>query len=114
MGESTVSLSNDSVLIDDIETVFKYTGMLAESIRGIFNTGMGGNPIPVYIEFKKQFSFLYCMSSDHKDIRNKTVLSDISKWRDEPGISVLQMMTGLKLFEQYKTELFKGQLLKYY
>ena len=113
MGESTVSLSNDSVLIDDIETVFKNTSILSARIRNILNTGMGGNPIPLYVAFKEQFDFLFTMSSDHKCIRDLKLNKDVVKWRDTPGLSYQQIVEGLKLFEQYKTQLFKGQLLRY-
>ena len=113
MDETTVSLSNDSILVDDIETTFKTTSMLAARIRNIFTTGMGGNPLPLYIEFKVQFDFLFTMSSDHKSIREKDINKKIVVWRDAPGLSYPQMANGLKLFEEYKTQLFKGQLLRY-
>lgn len=113
MDETTVSLSNDSILVDDIETTFKNTAMLAARIRNIFTTGMGGNPLPLYIEFKVQFDFLFTMSSDHKSIREKDINKKIVVWRDAPGISYPQMVNGLKLFEEYITYLFQGNLLRY-
>jgi hypothetical protein len=99
--------------VDDIEIVFKTTSMLAARIRNIFNTGMGGNPFPLYIEFKVQFDFLFTMSCDHKSIREKDINKKVMVWRDAPGLSYLQMVNGLKLFEEYKTQLFKAQLLRY-
>jgi hypothetical protein len=113
MDESTVSLSNDSILIDDIETTFKYASNLSEDIRNILTTGTGGNPIPLYLTFKKQFSFLFAMSSDHKDIRESELIKEITTWRDKKGLRASEIIHGLKLFEQYKTELFRGQLLRY-
>jgi hypothetical protein len=113
MDESTVSLSNDSRLVDDIETVFKDISILSARIRNILTTGIGGNPIPLYVEFKGQFDFLFCMSSDHKNIREMELKGEIVAWRDKAGISYPQIIQGLKLFEQYKTELFKGQLLRF-
>lgn len=111
--DQSVSLANDSRLVDDIESVFKTTSMFAARIRNIFTTGMGGNPLPLYIEFKVQFDFLFTMSSDHKSIRGKDINKKIVVWRDAPGLSYPQMTNGLKLFEEYKTQLFKAQLLRY-
>ena len=113
MVESTISLSNDSILIDDIETVFKDTSILAAKIRNILTTGMGGNPIPLYVNFKEQFDFLFSMSSDHKSIRELDLIEEITTWRDKKGLKGSEVIHGLKLFEQYKTQLFKGQLLRY-
>jgi len=113
MDESTVSLSNDSILIDDIETVFKNTSILSARIRNILTTGIGGNPIPLYVNFKEQFDFLFSISSDHKSIRESELIEEITTWRDKKGLTALEIIHGLKLFEQYKTQLFKGQLLRY-
>ena len=113
MDEATVSLSNDSRLIDDIETTFKDVSILSAQIRNILTTGIGGNPIPLYVDFKRNFDFLFTMSSDHKDIRKKELLEEIIIWRDKPGISVPEIQKGLKLFENYKSLLFDGKLLRF-
>lgn len=113
MIDQSVSQANTSILVDDIETVFKNTSMLSAKIRNILTTGMGGNPVSLYIEFKVQFDFLFMMSSDHKNIRGNDIIKRIVEWRDAPGLSYTQIVTGLKLFETYKTVLFEVQLLRY-
>lgn len=113
MSDPTVSLSNDSRLVDDIESVFKNTSILAAEIRNILTTGIGGNPFPMYVEFKKQFDFLLSMSSDHKSIRELEIIDDIKSWRDKRGLSVADILNGLNLFDKYKTQLFKSNILRY-
>jgi len=113
MDETTVSLSNDSRLIDDIETTFKDVSILSGRIRNFLTTGVGGNPLPLYADFKKGFDFLFTLTSDHKDIRDKEILKSIETWLDCPEISSDEMWAGLKLFRAYKTQLFYSKLLRY-
>ena len=113
MVDSSVSLSNTSVLVNDIELSFKYASQLSAKIRIILTTGIGGNPFSLYLKFKEQFDILYCLSSDHKNMRDTDLNNEIVLWRDKPGLTANDMTHGLKLFDKYKTQLFSVQLLRY-
>lgn len=111
--ETVVSLANDSKLVDDIETVFKTTAILSAKIRNILSTGMGGNPIPLYREFKEHFDFLFMLSCDHKSLRDQDINNKIKSWRSTPGMSYESIKSGIRLFDDYKSLLFKYQILRF-
>lgn len=113
--ETVVSLANDSKLVDDIEAVFKTTTMLSAKIRNILSTGVGGNPIPLYREFKEYFDFLFMLSCDYNMIRDQgnDITDKIKSWRSTTGMSYGSIKTGLKLFDEYKSMLFRYQILRF-
>lgn len=111
--ESGTQLYGESKLTDDIEIVFKNSATLSAKIRNILMTGIGGNPIPLYVQFKEQFDFLFMMTSTHTSIKNNGISQKIISWRDTPGMSYKQIIKGLSLFEQYKDKLFEGKLLRF-
>lgn len=113
MSHDRQQLYGESKLTDDVEILFKNSATLSSKIRSILTTGIGGNPIPLYITFKQQFDFLFMMTSMHTSVKNDDIKRQITSWRDTPGLSHKQIQKGLNLFEQYKDKLFEGKLLRF-
>ncbi len=82
------------------------------SLRMMLISGMPGNPVNVFErEFKKNFYALFLLTCDKKEL-NKTVVSPVREWlKTKHKPHEKDMVNGLELFDSYKSELFRVNVL---
>ena len=82
------------------------------TLRMMLIAGIPGNPINVFErEFKKNFYALFLLTCDKKEL-SKGIVADTKKWlntKHKP--TEKDMMDGLDIFDEYKSELFKVNVL---
>jgi len=95
---------------DEMIIISKFPGY-APSLRILLNSNMPGNIVNTFEQFKLHFDCLFTLSSDRKGL-NKDTVKKTKDWihtRHKPKLS--DMRAGLELFDEYKTELFKTNVI---
>lgn len=85
---------------------------IAPYLRVLLKSRMPGNPPMVFEEFKKHFDALFMLTSNKKEL-NKETIDSVDTWlntRHNPTYN--DMQTGLSLFNKYKAELFRMNVIK--
>ena len=106
---------------DEIETnrkaeiVMFYHALCGEIIprlKMMLIAGLPGNPINVFErDFKKNFYALFLLTCDKKEL-NKAVVLPTKEWLNTKHIPYYKdMIKGLELFDSYKAELFRVNVL---
>ncbi len=82
------------------------------TLRMMLITGIPGNPVNVFErEFKKNFYALFLLTCDKKEL-NKKIVDPIREYLNKKHTPTdAEMIEGLELFDSYKAELFKVNLL---
>lgn len=81
-------------------------------LRAFITTSAPGNPQIVLIEFKKRFDAIYTLSSSKKELKQE-VVGKVKSWLDKPlRCTNKTIKEGIELFEEYKNELFRQNVIK--
>lgn len=82
-------------------------------LRAFLTTNTPGNPQVVFNEFKRRFDSLFTLSSSKREL-NKDVVCKTKEWLNKPSsYNNSSIAEGVRLFEEYKDELFRLNILKY-
>ena len=110
--ETTLSPEYDTSLKRNIEVVFLSICLDVSFLRVYFTTKAPGAVYPRFRQFKEGFDYLFTLSSNKKEL-NQDIVKRAKEWLDKPSKeSKESVFTGIKLFEEYKAELFKQNILK--
>lgn len=113
MDQPMISPELDTNIKAHIEAEFvEISRAYVPQLRAFITTSAPGNPQIVLNEFKKRFDSLYTLSSSKKELK-QDIVSKVKAWLD----SSLKYNRGaikeaLALFEEYKNELFKQNVIK--
>jgi len=95
---------------DEVIIICKNPGY-APYLRSLINSTRPGNPINTFEQFLSHFESLYLLSSDrkglNKDIVKKT--KEFLRTKHKPTNTI--MTSGLDLFDEYKSELFRMNVI---
>lgn len=83
-------------------------------LRGMIMSNEPGNIDVTFADFRRDFDGFFTMSSDNKKI-DKQLSGRIDKWLNtKVGVLTPRIIKeGIKLFTEYKSELFKQDIIKY-
>ena len=81
-------------------------------LRSMLNTMMPGNIYAVFDEFKIHFDSLFLLTSNKKGLK-EDVLNPVKDWihQEHKSPQEKDMNVGIDLFEKYKAELFRMEVL---
>lgn len=114
MEPPTIAPESDTNVKAHIEAEFiAISRYYVPQLRAFITTNAPGNPQIVLNEFKKRFDALYTLSSSKKELK-KYVVDRVKAWLDKPIIMYSNKITkeGIELFEEYKNELFRQNVIK--
>lgn len=113
MEQPIISPEFDTNVKAHIESEFiEISRIYVPQLRVFITTSAPGNPQTVLIEFKKRFDSLYTLSSGKKELKTE-VVDKVKKWLDKRLVNNNKSIReGLSLFEEYKTELFRTNVIK--
>lgn len=84
---------------------------LVPYLRILINSRMPGNPESIFEQFKIHFDALFMLTCDKKGL-NKDIIAPVKTWLDTQHRPVEKdMRDGLILFDNYKGELFRMNVL---
>lgn len=103
-----------SPMKEDIEKVYLQTTDKSSLLRDIVMARVPGVRENEYKSFIRLFGYLFDISK-HKTDLDKDVVTKCKTWFHTPrsSPSTKNIMKGLKLYDEYVTELFVHKLLKY-
>lgn len=110
-----MSINQDikTTLKDEIEASFIQTSSKSSLLRSIMYNKKIGNIFIVFEDFRENFDFLFSISSDNSKINDK-LRKEINVWLNRPTPTGKKTaVEGLRLFSEYKAELFKQAIIKY-
>lgn len=82
------------------------------TLRAFMTTPIPGNPIVVFNEFRKRFDALFTLSCNKKELK-PDIVEDVRKWLNTKSqCTDTDIRDGIRLFEEYKTELFKHNVIR--
>jgi len=78
----------------------------------MINEKSPGSISNVFYEFKRHFDALFLLTSDKKGLK-EDIKDPVKKWIESKHISLSDsdMNMGIELFEKYKAELFRMEVL---
>ena len=110
--ETTISQEYDTSLKGNIEVVFLMCCKNVAVLRTYLTTRRPGYSLPTFREFKENFDLLFTASSNKKEL-NKDIIEQVKSWLNlRTNETPVDIRKGISLFEEYKTELFKQNILK--
>lgn len=111
--ETLITPEQETTIKNHIEVEFiEISRYYVPSLCAFITTNAPGNPIIVFREFKKRFNSLYTLSSAKKDL-NKDLIGKVKIWMAaRHSGNNKDIEAGLKLFDEYKNELFKTNILR--
>lgn len=114
MEQPVIAPESDTNVKAHIEAEFiEISRYYVPQLRAFITTNAPGNPQMVLNEFKKRFDALYTLSSSKKELK-KEIVDRVKTWLDKPMMRYNNSITkeGLVLFEEYKNELFRQNVIK--
>jgi len=99
---------------EDIERTYLEATKVSNSLRNILICRCPGSKEMEYKLFITHFGYLFNISHHKKDL-DITIVEKCTKWFYTPrsSASSKNIVRGLKLYEEYVTELFRLKLLTY-
>lgn len=95
---------------DEIIIICKSPGY-APYLRSLITSTRPGNPISVFEQFLAHFESLYLLSSDRKGLNKEVIKKTKDFLRSKHNSTVKNMTYGLDLFDEYKSELFRMNVI---
>ena len=95
---------------DEIILICKAPGY-APCLRSLINTTRPGNPINTFEQFLSHFESLYLLSSDRKGLNKEIIKKTKDFLRTKHNPTYINMNYGLDLFDEYKSELFRMNVI---
>ena len=82
------------------------------TLRSMLNTMRPGNIYAVFYEFKSHFDSLFLLTSNKKGLK-EDVINPVKDWihQEHKSPQEKDMNVGIDLFEKYKAELFRMEVL---
>ncbi len=113
MSEQTISPEIDTNIKSHIEVEFiDLSRNYIPTLRAFMTTPIPGNSVMVFNEFRKRFDALFVLSCNKKELKQETV-EDVRKWINAKTLCTdADIREGIRLFEEYKAELFKHNVIK--
>lgn len=113
MNEQTISPEIDTNIKSHIEVEFiDISRNYVPTLRAFMTTPIPGNPVGVFNEFRKRFDALFTLSSNKKELKQETV-EEVRSWLNTKSqCTDTDIRNGIWLFEEYKTELFKHNVIR--
>ena len=113
MEQPTIAPESDTNVKAHIEAEFvEISRYYVPQLRAFVTTSAPGNPQMVLNEFKKRFDALYTLSSSKKELK-KEIVDKVKVWLDKTIVyNNGTIKDGLTLFEEYKNELFRQNVIK--
>ena len=109
----SIAQDTKTTLKDEIESSFIQTSSKSSLLRSIMYNKKVGNIFIVFEDFRENFDFLFSISSDNSKINDK-IRKEIEVWLNRPTPTAKNTaVEGLRLFSEYKAELFKQAIIKY-
>lgn len=110
--ETQISPEYDTSLKRNIEAVFLGCCSDVAVLRTYLTTAKPGYSLPTFRNFKERFDLLYTASCNKKDL-DKEIVGKVKEWLNQKNNEQRNdIAIGIALFEDYKTELFKQNILK--
>ncbi len=111
-----MDISADEIEVERKAAIVNFYHLLCcediPTLRMLLISGIPGNPINVFErEFKKNFYALFLLTCDKKEL-NKKIVNPVKEYlnrKHKPTDD--EMIEGLELFDSYKAELFKVNVL---
>lgn len=114
--ESQITPEEDTTIKQNIEAEFVYLSRVCvPKMRQLLTSPAPGNPFFMFLDFKERFDALFVLSMDKKEL-NKDIVAAVKAWVESETTFNLQQSTvreGLDLFNKYKAELFRANILKH-
>ena len=81
-------------------------------LRSMINTMQPGNMYAVFYEFKSHFDSLFLLTSNKKGLKDD-IVNPVKEWiqKEHKNPEEKDMKIGIELFEKYKAELFRMEVL---
>ena len=104
----------DTSLKKNIESGFIDVCIDVTALRSMIMNDEPGNIDAVFAEFRQDFDGFFTMSSDNKKI-DKELVGRVDTWLNTRfgALTPRIIKKGIKLFMEYKSELFKQDIIKY-
>jgi len=104
----------DTSLKKNIESCFIDVCIDVTDLTPMITDDEPGNIDAVFSEFRSDFYRLFIMSSDNKKI-DKELVGRVDSWLNTRfgALTPRIIKDGIKLFMEYKSELFKQDIIKY-
>ena len=83
----------------------------APYLRLLINSTRPGNPINTFEQFLTHFESLYLLSSDRKGLNKELIKKTKDFLRTKHKPNHINMTYGLDLFDEYKSELFRMNVI---
>lgn len=111
---NTPDKEQDSPMKAAIEHTYLQGTNISNTLRNILMCRCFGSREIEYRNFNKSFGYLFDITH-HKREMDKELIKRCMKWFNTPRGSPTKknIMAGLKLYDEYVTELFRLKLLKY-
>jgi len=106
-----VSPDSQTSIKANIEFHFNVACNAAADIQMRILTRAPGNIFPTYQAFRKHWSVIFLTVADKKEL-DTSVVDEARKYLEAPFMKHdKEMLSGIKIFEKFKGELFKKNLL---
>jgi hypothetical protein len=106
-----VSPDSQTSIKSSIESNFNIACSAASEVQMAILTKAPGNIIPTYRAFRKHWNVIFLMVGDKKELE-AAIVKETRKYLDSVfNYGDKEMLNGIKLFEKFKGELFKKNLL---
>lgn len=104
----------DTSLKKNIESGFIDVCVDVTALRSMVMNNDPGNIDAIFSEFRRDFDGFFTMSSDNKKIDKELVIR-VDTWLNTRfgALTPRIIKDGIKLFTEYKSELFKQDIIKY-
>lgn len=105
----TIEQKRKAAIIDE----YHYLCMqVVPYLRSMINTNRPGNIYAVFDEFKSHLDALFLLTSNKKGLKEE-ILTPVKEWITSNHLTptVHDMSDGITLFEAYKAELFRMEVL---
>lgn len=112
MAEQYATQDLQSPIKNNIEAHFSLACEGAARLRTIITTGAPGNLDPILRDFKHNMDCIYLMAGDKKDLDQKVITKTKNLLLAKYTGSDREINYFLEVFEEFKNELFKKNMLR--
>ncbi len=111
MAIETIYPEHDTSMKATLEELFFICCRNIAVLRSFLTTNKPGAYLPVFREFKENFDLFYTASSIRRELNPETI-KKVRSWLNRARGVPSEVREGIALFEEYKTELSKNNILK--